>query len=796
MALRTGTRYGPATTLDYVGIIAGFLAALSIVVYVVAGGLWINDNDRYGEQQDAATEILELLDEDAGIRGEGTVDRTVFENTVDLDELNGHIVTLDCASRFQPVAAVMWDIVNPATPPPAVAVSPAGKPCDDRSDAISENSTTLESDVDVQRLRVLANRVKDDATFSHLHDMMSDLGDRHDAVGIWFLVVNVAVGGLLVLFAYAVFRRMPVGRWVVLLLIVTAILSATLGLSRCQLSCDLTEVRISDRFAHTIAALALLILIVVIPALAWLDLRGARRPVPGGDPRYLRKLARVCHWLPQLATISAVATLIAVFVGSYAGLFQRLTWAIGYAFVVAVALAMWGNRRGLQREVFDVTRVQENVLYGSPARGHGRYLLGSLESEFVVRFKRQLMSAVEEELIRPEMRRPRPALAEIREFTVTVGFTKQGLEKLEVPYHWTSTDFDAFGDGMRNRTELLGTGAGKQFDPRWATEPDLVFWITGESTDAVRTAQGLVRRRFGRCVSLTSLPTMSMEDRVLGFADGLSNPWIMDVHPEIDPVRQGGGKLNSKGEWERLALGEFVIGQIDETRDVYPVPEPEPVFDAGTFLVLQQLEVDIDQFDLLVTEGLESDPNQKISEDDVAAKMMGRTREGIALATSLDGAAGWKNNSFSYGDDPEGFKCPLGSHARRANPRDSLGFEGVPAHRRRIIRRGMPYRIERKDGQPKKEGLMFAAFNVRVADQFEFIQRQWLDDGDAFRLGNAPDPIAGRLRSGRPVSFIWHTVDGPRRIKLDREKPVTRCVGGAYFLVPSIAGLQAIARDS
>ena len=28
-------------------------------------------------------------------------------------------------------------------------------------------------------------------------------------------------------------------------------------------------------------------------------------------------------------------------------------------------------------------------------------------------------------------------------------------------------------------------------------------------------------------------------------------------------------------------------------------------------------------------------------------------------------------NNFLYGDDPKGLRCPLGSHVRRMNPRDT-----------------------------------------------------------------------------------------------------------------------------
>jgi len=79
----------------------------------------------------------------------------------------------------------------------------------------------------------------------------------------------------------------------------------------------------------------------------------------------------------------------------------------------------------------------------------------------------------------------------------------------------------------------------------------------------------------------------------------------------------------------------------------------------------------------------------------LAAKLVGRWRDGTPLAMSPDGpdAALSTSNSFSYADDPRGEKCPFQSHIRVCNPRDQeLEFAeqidgGVP----RIIRRGIPY---------------------------------------------------------------------------------------------------------
>ena len=50
-----------------------------------------------------------------------------------------------------------------------------------------------------------------------------------------------------------------------------------------------------------------------------------------------------------------------------------------------------------------------------------------------------------------------------------------------------------------------------------------------------------------------------------------------------------------------------------------------------------------------------------------------------------------RNNAFSYLDDQDGLRCPVGSHIRRANPRHGLPFEGKLVNRHRLIRRGIPY---------------------------------------------------------------------------------------------------------
>ena len=65
----------------------------------------------------------------------------------------------------------------------------------------------------------------------------------------------------------------------------------------------------------------------------------------------------------------------------------------------------------------------------------------------------------------------------------------------------------------------------------------------------------------------------------------------------------------------------------------------------------------------------------------------------VTITHDLDdpelGADPERNNAFLYGDDPQGLKCPVGSHARRMNARDAQ-ITGV-VRLRRMIRHGTNY---------------------------------------------------------------------------------------------------------
>jgi deferrochelatase/peroxidase EfeB len=109
--------------------------------------------------------------------------------------------------------------------------------------------------------------------------------------------------------------------------------------------------------------------------------------------------------------------------------------------------------------------------------------------------------------------------------------------------------------------------------------------------------------------------------------------------------------------------------------------------------------------------------------------------------------------------------------------------------RHRIIRRGNTYTNDPNALPPWKDGLMFLAVNARIEDQFEFIQRLWLNDGDRQRLGATRDFVAGSSQA--TSTTVIHTAGGPL---ITSPIPVfVRTMGGEYFFAPSMSGLRALA---
>lgn len=402
--------------------------------------------------------------------------------------------------------------------------------------------------------------------------------------------------------------------------------------------------------------------------------------------------------------------------------------------------------------------VQGNILcgYGS-TWAHGCYLFLRVESPAAAR---AWLAGLDVQTAAPWSRPPPHA--------INVAFTHAALSALEVE------DLDGFStqfaDGMEARAERLGD------------TPDEWCWhglhvlVTVMSRDRDEVSRTVARLR-------ASLDGLSYVDHVeaaylpdgrepFGFRDGLSQPAIRDRN--AGPYRYG--KHNPEVE-----PGEFVLGYADESGSE---PTAHPLLRNGSYMVVRRLEQDVAGFWDWIAE--EAGPDRGRQEW-LAARLFGRWRDGTPLALSsgrpLPGHAAdraWANR-FDYADDPRGLRCPLGAHVRRMNPRAAFDGDARFSSPHRLIRRGMPYPAT--DGV--NPGLMFVCFQADLRRQFEFVQAEWMNDGNAFGLGDDADVVSPVADGAKLV------VQGapPTLVPLRR---FVKTLGGDYFFAPGLRALRLI----
>jgi deferrochelatase/peroxidase EfeB len=153
------------------------------------------------------------------------------------------------------------------------------------------------------------------------------------------------------------------------------------------------------------------------------------------------------------------------------------------------------------------------------------------------------------------------------------------------------------------------------------------------------------------------------------------------------------------------------------------------------------------------------------------------------------------DNDFLFGaEDPQGLRCPLGAHIRRANPRESFdsGSEAQLAitNRHRILRMGRRYRPEAR----RNPGIFFMCLNADLERQFEFIQQTWLQAPSFHGLMHERDPLIGSRHAGTAPpddGYVIPTRERPVRLKSMPE--FVKVIGGGYFFLPARSVLRYLA---
>jgi len=255
-----------------------------------------------------------------------------------------------------------------------------------------------------------------------------------------------------------------------------------------------------------------------------------------------------------------------------------------------------------------------------------------------------------------------------------------------------------------------------------------------------------------------------------------------------------------QGSWRPIRAGEFILGYADEEGVLPSAPPPADFSANGSYLVYRKLHQDVAAFRRQLAASAALYPG---GEERLAAKIVGRWRDGTPVALSPEHsdptlvADAARNNAFAYGEDADGTRCPVGAHVRRANPRDSLPFEGKLVNRHRLIRRGIPYGEPLAAGSLEDDGrdrgVLFMCLQTSIARQFEFVQSQWLGDGNAFGLGDDQDVLLGPQDGNPPAKM---TVPGRPPFFHGPLSRVVSVRGGEYFFVPGIKALDGILHGS
>jgi Dyp-type peroxidase family len=386
---------------------------------------------------------------------------------------------------------------------------------------------------------------------------------------------------------------------------------------------------------------------------------------------------------------------------------------------------------------------------------------------------------------------------------INIALSYEGLRALGVPEPSLAAFPAEFRDGMASRAELLGD-TGDSAPDQWedcfrSREAHVLVMISAKDADALAERDTRIReavaRAGGASVVVTqtggALPTGREH---FGYADGFSQPAIDGSR---FPDHPGAGAPAKDGAWRPIRAGEFILGYPDEQGALPAAPPPDELSRNGSYLVYRKLRQDVAGFRRQLREAAAL---YRDGEELLAAKLVGRWRDGTPLDTRPGGEDKTlvedksRNNAFDYSGDPDGMRCPIGSHIRRMNPRLSMPFEGKLVNRHRLIRRGITYGDPLPEGAEDDgadRGVIFMTLQASLARQFEFVQAQWANTGNPFKIGDDQDPLIGPQDTDGPPKM---TIPGRPPFFMGPLSRVVTMRGGEYYFAPGINGLRYLAR--
>lgn len=403
-----------------------------------------------------------------------------------------------------------------------------------------------------------------------------------------------------------------------------------------------------------------------------------------------------------------------------------------------------------------------------------------------------------------------------RSTCLNVGVTYSGLAALGTPQASLDSFPHDFVSGMASRNVMIGdTGPSDptnwKYEWRHPERVHLLVTIHADSALDLNPISEEILSREDAFELLAELDGEGMPDGKVhfGFKDSIAQPQFYGVHDGPDSRRD---------DQPLVEIGGMLLGHRTPVENLrWEVPVPEVLGMNGSFNAFRVLEQKVEEFEEFLTEcanhpqaerllppGVEEqwDPPRSRHEalrETIAAKIIGRWRSGVPLAlspttpTPQPPIGDEELNNFGYADDPDGQRCPIGSHLRRSNPRDAKTVQRNTNHARRVIRRGTPYGPAYDPAKPIKaeRGLLGSFMCASLTGQFEALLYDWTNLGlQDPRITGTNDPMLGNndpqySRMTFPVGDEAFTVRGFSRFVHTR--------GGAYLFQPSMQAIRYLA---
>jgi Dyp-type peroxidase family len=458
--------------------------------------------------------------------------------------------------------------------------------------------------------------------------------------------------------------------------------------------------------------------------------------------------------------------------------------------------------------------MQGLVLSGYPDQDQAQYLLYTIDPGNVG-------------LARLWLQRIFPAITRASRYTqthlrskVNIALTATGLAKLVGPDSETSNparidagDFDAvaarlqgfpdaFVEGIArstHRSRILGhTGTNDPTQWAWGGPKrpvvDVLLMVFADKHQSLDACVQAVQPPYPAMTPAGNLkPALRLgvanRREHFGFADGISQPILV-----------GSDDAERFPESMHLtALGEIVLGYSDSTGNLRcgsTVCANCRLGRNGSYLVLNQLEQDVRAFwEFAHAHTMHHGQPDPAAAAQLASKIVGRWPDGTPLVPYVNR----DDNEFGFANDPYGYGCPLGSHVRRANPRDSfenaneMRPDSVSSNRHRIMRRGRSYGSLFEASAPTDErGLYFICLNADLEQQFEFVQQNWINNTGFLGLNDERDPLIGDRQA--PHANNTMTVPAlPAPVCTSALNQFVSVRGGEYFFMPGLRAIDYLA---